>query len=132
MRLEQLGADRFFEMDALRSIAFTSALDAARPDIDLEAANRQELLRGRERWGMIDEATGRLMGRMLLSDYRTRIGENWLKLVGISSVATLPEYRRAGVMREMFKGMLPRMYERGAALSGLYPFSHAFYRKFGY
>ncbi|HIU46546.1 MAG TPA: GNAT family N-acetyltransferase [Candidatus Fimadaptatus faecigallinarum] len=132
MSLEQLGADRFYEMDRLRSIAFTSALETVRPDIDLEAANQQELLRGRERWGMIDEQTGRLMGRMLLSDYQTRVGGRWLKLVGISSVATLPEYRRMGVMREAFRGVLPRMYRRGAALSGLYPFSHAFYRKFGY
>ena len=132
MRLEQLGADRFNEMNRLGSIAFTYPISDPEQKPDPNDAQQQELLRGRERWGMIDEATGRLMGGMLLIDYQTRVGEHWVKLSGVGGVSTLPEYRRAGVIREVFRAVLPHMYEKGAALSGLYPFSHAFYRKFGY
>ncbi len=132
MRLEQLGADRFNEMNRLGSIAFTYPITDPEQKPDPNDANQQELLSGRERWGMIDEQTGRLMGGMLLIDYQTRVGGHWVKLVGVGGVSTLPEYRRAGVIREVFRAVLPQMYERGAVLSGLYPFSHAFYRKFGY
>ncbi|MDL2300583.1 GNAT family N-acetyltransferase, partial [Clostridiaceae bacterium OttesenSCG-928-D20] len=58
-------------------------------------------------------------------------GEDHLMLA-VGGVATLPPYRRRGGIRACFEMALPLMYERGAALSYLYPFSTAYYRKFGY
>lgn len=130
MRLEKIGVDRLREVERLSSIAFTYPYNEPAPSA--ESQQNEDTIHGSERWGMIDEKTGRLMGGMILLDYQTRIGERWLPLVGIGGVATLPEYRREGVIRKVFTAVLPRMYERGVALSGLYPFSHAFYRKFGY
>lgn len=132
MKIEQIGMERIAELNRLGAIAFTYAIsdDEQKPDPD--DASQWELLRGRERWGMIDEATGRIMGGMILVDFQTRIGERWLPLKGIGGVATLPEYRRSGVIRNVFKHVLPRMYADGAALASLYPFSHEFYRKFGF
>ena len=53
-------------------------------------------------------------------------------MTGIGGVATLPEYRRQGSVREMFGSCLQEMYESGVVMSTLYPFSHAYYRQFGY
>jgi len=53
-------------------------------------------------------------------------------MMGIGSVATLPQYRKRGGVRACFEKALPDMYEQGAAFSYLYPFSTVFYRKFGY
>ena len=51
---------------------------------------------------------------------------------GIGGVATLPQYRRNGGIRKCFELALPSLYEQGVVFSYLYPFSTAFYRKFGY
>lgn len=52
--------------------------------------------------------------------------------VGIGGVATLPEGRVKGGMRAIFETCLPQWYQQGYVFSTLYPFSHHFYRKFGY
>ena len=53
-------------------------------------------------------------------------------MTGIGGVATLPQYRRRGGIRGCFEKALPDMYESGIEFSYLYPFSTAYYRKFGY
>lgn len=53
-------------------------------------------------------------------------------MVGIGGVATLPPYRREGAIRGCFEQLLPEIYAQGAVFSYLYPFSTAYYRKFGY
>jgi predicted acetyltransferase len=55
-----------------------------------------------------------------------------VKMAGIGGVATLPEFRRAGSIRQIFAEGMKSMREEGYMFSYLYPFSHAFYRKFGY
>jgi predicted acetyltransferase len=51
---------------------------------------------------------------------------------GIGGVGTLPESRNAGHVRIIFEKLLPEALETGVVFSNLTPFSHAFYRKFGY
>jgi len=51
---------------------------------------------------------------------------------GIGGVASLPQYRRGGAIRACFGAALRDMYDGGTFLSYLYPFSTAFYAKFGY
>lgn len=53
-------------------------------------------------------------------------------MAGIGGVATLPQYRCRGGIRGCFSEMLPALYEEDFAFSYLYPFSTAYYRKFGY
>lgn len=53
-------------------------------------------------------------------------------MTGIGGVASLPQYRRRGGIRGCFEAALPSMYREGIAFSYLYPFSTAYYRKFGY
>lgn len=53
-------------------------------------------------------------------------------MYSIGGVATLPQHRKRGGIRMCFEKALPYMYEKEAAFSYLYPFSTAYYRKFGY
>lgn len=55
-----------------------------------------------------------------------------VKSGGIGGVASLTEHRRGGQIRKLFEKECDRMYEEGYTLSYLYPFSHSYYRKFGY
>lgn len=57
---------------------------------------------------------------------------NDVGMLGVGGVATLPEYRRGGHIRHLLTHVLQESYRRGDVLSSLYPFSHPFYRKFGF
>jgi predicted acetyltransferase len=50
----------------------------------------------------------------------------------ITAVATPPEHRRKGYVRELFLGMFNEQRANGVALTALYPFYFPFYRSFGY
>lgn len=53
-------------------------------------------------------------------------------MTGIGGVSSLPHFRRNGGIRGCFQMMLPELYAKKVAFSYLYPFSTAYYRKFGY
>lgn len=82
-------------------------------------------------WAAYDE-DGAMMSNFTISDYDIRFDGNVCKMGGIGGVATLPQYRRRGGIRACFREALPDMYAQGYDFSYLYPFSTAYYRKFGY
>lgn len=51
---------------------------------------------------------------------------------GIAGIATLMEHRRGGAVKNLLKNAYEEMYDKGDAMSYLYPFSHEYYRKYGY
>jgi predicted acetyltransferase len=57
---------------------------------------------------------------------------NPIPFAGVWAVATMPHYRRKGLVRKLFDAAYPRMHDEGAVLSILDPFSRSFYEKFGY
>ncbi|MGE8078920.1 GNAT family N-acetyltransferase [Peribacillus loiseleuriae] len=60
------------------------------------------------------------------------LGNNQLKMGGIAGVATYPEYRRKGFVKELLKEALFQIKDQGMSVSLLHPFSVPFYRKFGW
>ncbi len=50
----------------------------------------------------------------------------------VAGVIVLPEFRRQGAAGKMMEFSIVRMFAEGRALSVLFPFSHKYYRKFGY
>ena len=54
------------------------------------------------------------------------------KMGGIDGVATKPEYRNRGIVREILKKMFHNMNENQIPISVLYPFKIDFYEKLGY
>jgi len=75
---------------------------------------------------------GRLLAGMFEIDYLMRFDGNSVKMTGIGGVGTLPEARKSGHIRHIFEKILPESFEKGVIFSNLTPFSHDFYRKFGY
>lgn len=73
-----------------------------------------------------------LTSSLVVQEYQVNYHGRVLPMGGIGNVATLPEFRQGGAVRELFRHALHDMKARGIALSALYPFSHPYYRKFGY
>lgn len=84
------------------------------------------------RWAAFEEDDKTMLGTFIAIPYRAHFDGHEVSMAGIGGVATLPQYRRRGSIRKCFEAALPDLYEGGVALSYLYPFSTAFYRKFGY
>lgn len=74
-----------------------------------------------------------LMADMAVTDAENYFGGEILTCAGVGGVASKPEYRNRGAVRKLFEEMfngelLGKKYD----ISILYPFSEAYYRKFGY
>lgn len=83
-------------------------------------------------WAAFEDTTGAMMSTFTISDFNIRFDDHICKMGGIGGVATLPQYRRMGGIRGCFQESLPDMYHENYDFSYLYPFSTAYYRKFGY
>ena len=81
-------------------------------------------------WGAFAEGT--LCSQMAAIPFAIRFDGRWTPMCGIGGVATLPPYRRAGAVRKLFTHLFPVMRAAGQAFSVLFPFSYAYYRRFGY
>lgn len=82
--------------------------------------------------GVFSEDESVMYGCLLYNKYRCHFDGGEMLLGGVGGVATLPEYRRNGIIRTCMNFTLRDMYEQGYAFSFLYPFSMQYYRKFGY
>lgn len=85
-----------------------------------------------ERWAAFKDDDKTMMAYFLSVPFECYYDGALCKLGGIGNVSTLPQYRNEGAIRACFDKFLKDAYEDDYALSYLYPFSHAFYRKFGY
>ena len=94
--------------------------------------NKRDPLDHPENWIWAAYEKGKLVAGTYEIDYLMNFDNNRAKMTGIGGVATLPEFRGGGYMRRIFEKMLPDSYENGVVFSSLSPFSHDFYRKFGY
>lgn len=84
------------------------------------------------RYAAFDGAGGPMVSGLAAIPYSVFFDGHVVKLMGVGGVATLPPYRRMGAVRGLMEAALPDMYASGAVFSYLFPFSTAFYRKFGY
>jgi predicted acetyltransferase len=81
-------------------------------------------------WGAFEN--GKLLSGIIEHDFLMRFDSSSVKMSGIGGVGTLPEARKGGLVRRIFEQLLPQAYEQGTVFSNLTPFSHDFYRMFGY
>ena len=84
------------------------------------------------RWAAFEDDDQTMMSSFIAIPYQVNFDGHTVGMGGIGGVTTLPEYRKRGGVRACFEKALPDMYAQGMAFSYLYPFSTAFYRKFGY
>jgi len=84
------------------------------------------------RYKQIDEQNGVCASTALICIRGSRFAGKFIPTMTIADVSTLPEYRRRGLVRQMFTSAHQSAREYGAYISLLHPFSFDFYRKFGY
>lgn len=64
--------------------------------------------------------------------FTCRVGEEWLPVGGVASVATLPENRRQGYVAKILSATLSEYREREVPIATLWAFDQAFYAQYGW
>ena len=100
-------------------------------EISKEPKSREDAFWG-ERWAAFEDDDRTMMSYFIDQPFPVHFDGRIYTMTGIGGVATLPQYRKCGGIRGCFEAALPAMYRDGVAFSYLYPFSTAYYRKFGY
>lgn len=75
---------------------------------------------------------GKVLNQLLSTPFSFRFNQQSILGNGIGYVASYPEARGKGGIRQLFQQMLNTAYQKQEAVSLLAPFSQVFYRKFGY
>ena len=124
MDVRLLNGEERFQARLIATVAFHMRME------DPEKA-KQESVQETHHWGAFRE-DGTLMAHMINHQFMSYLDGTPVRNGGIGGVSTLPEYRMEGCIREIFLKLLPHAFANGEVISTLYPFSHAFYRRFGY
>ncbi len=125
MKIKQLDKSELFKAFLISAYCFHVRLD------DVEK-KREEIENDKnDTWGAFNE-DGKMMARITDFRFRFYLDGQTVTTGGIGGVATLPEYRNSGAVREIFNALLNDAYKKGEAISTLFPFKHEFYRKVGY
>lgn len=85
-----------------------------------------------ERYAAFEDDDTTMMSCFFTQPFEVSFDGHNESMYSIGGVATLPQYRKRGGIRSCFEKAFPCFYEQGAVFSYLYPFSTAYYRKFGY
>ena len=109
-------------VNALFSVAFQTTPDKGPADADNPRICH---------WGAFS-GEGELMSSLSLTSYQIRFDGHACPMAGVGAVGTFPPYRRRGGVAACFDEALPSLYRDGVLFSYLFPFSTAFYRRFGY
>lgn len=113
-------------MDSVRlsEYAFTYKVPEERIKVSLEKIKKHQI------FGIYERDI--LAAKLHLIPLTTYIGNQTFKMGGIAGVATYPEYRRRGYVKELLTNVLDTMKEQGFTVSMLHPFDVSFYRKYGW
>ena len=125
MEVRRLTENEHFEANLVSYVAFHMRLE------DPEKMREESKKLAIEDWGAFSD-DGKTMARILNYRFETWLDGQTVVSGGIGGVSTLPEYRNTGAVRAIFEKLIPEAYRNGEIISTLYPFNHAFYRKFGY
>ena len=125
MIVRKLTEQEHFESNMVSYIAFHMRME------DPEKVREDSKKLMIDDWGAFSE-DGRIMARILNHRFDSMLDGRTVANGGIGGVSTLPEYRNSGAVRSIFEKLIPEAFRNGEIISTLYPFNHAFYRKFGY
>jgi predicted acetyltransferase len=122
--IKQLTEKDYGQIFALSQYAFQYELSQEELEEKEAEAKRHKI------WGWMEgEALAAKLHIIPLAAY---IDGTPFEMGGISAVATWPEFRRNGMVKELLRHALYDMKENGQHLSFLHPFSFPFYRKYGW
>ncbi|AJG58780.1 MULTISPECIES: GNAT family N-acetyltransferase [Bacillus] len=125
MNVIRLKEDKFRETLRLSEYAFQYKVE--------EERMQQQLTRMKESHEVYGIMEGNdLAAKLHLIPFHIYIGKEKFKMGGVAGVATYPEYRRSGYVKELLQHSLQTMKKDGYTVSMLHPFAVSFYRKYGW
>ena len=125
MNVIQLKEDKFREALRLSEYAFQYKANEERVE--------QQITRMKESHQIYGIMEGEeLAAKLHLIPFHIYIGKEKFKMGGVAGVATYPEYRRSGYVKELLQHSLQTMKRDGYSVSMLHPFAVSFYRKYGW
>lgn len=125
MNVIQLKEDKFREALRLSEYAFQYKVDEERLQQQLT-----KMKESHEIYGIMEGED--LAAKLHLIPFHIYIGKEKFKMGGVAGVATYPEYRRSGYVKELLQHSLQTMKKDGFTVSMLHPFAVTFYRKYGW
>ncbi|AUB66847.1 GNAT family N-acetyltransferase [Bacillus cereus] len=125
MNVIQLKEDKFREALCLSEYAFQYKVDEERLQQQLT-----KMKESHEIYGIMEGED--LAAKLHLIPFHIYIGKEKFKMGGVAGVATYPEYRRSGYVKELLQYSLQTMKKDGYTVSMLHPFAVSFYRKYGW
>ncbi|WEK54553.1 MAG: GNAT family N-acetyltransferase [Candidatus Cohnella colombiensis] len=125
MVLRQLRTEEFDQSIALSQFAFQFVLPA-----DMLEDMRKKF-KPDDYWGIFDESD-RLTSKLILLPLQLWVQGRTFAMGGIAGVASWPEARRQGGVKQLLLHALETMRANGQSVSMLHPFAFPFYHKFGW
>ncbi|RLL39955.1 GNAT family N-acetyltransferase [Oceanobacillus piezotolerans] len=122
--IRQLGKRDYDAIFNLSQYAFQYVLS------DEELEKKKEETARHIIWGAMESE--QIAAKLHLIPLQVYIQGKVFNMGGIASVATWPEYRRKGMIKDLLHHALNYMKANGQYISYLHPFSVPFYRKFGW
>jgi len=124
MTIKRITEDRFVDSIQLSEYAFQYKV----PEEKRGEISRK--LKKHQIYGIYEDHM--LAAKLHLIPLTSYVGEQSFRMGGIAGVATYPEYRRRGYVKELITYVLETMREQGFTVSMLHPFDVSFYRKYGW
>jgi len=81
---------------------------------------------------IVADYEGEIIGTATLFPAQMWLSGVPLNIGAVAGIAVLPEFRRKGIAAKLMDFGIVRMFAEGRALAVLFPFSHKYYRKFGF
>ncbi|MGG0707889.1 GNAT family N-acetyltransferase [Bacillus paramobilis] len=125
MNVIRLKEDKFKEALRLSEYAFQYKVEEERLQQQLT-----KMKESHEIYGIMEGED--LAAKLHLIPFHIYIGKEKFKMGGVAGVATYPEYRRSGYVKELLQYSLQTMKKDGYTVSMLHPFAVSFYRKYGW
>ncbi|AIF57089.1 TPA: GNAT family N-acetyltransferase [Bacillus anthracis] len=125
MNVIRLKEDKFREALRLSEYAFQYKVDEDR--LQQQITKMKE---SHEVYGIMEGEN--LAAKLHRIPFHIYIGKEKFKMGGVAGVATYPEYRRSGYVKELLQHSLQTMKKDGYTVSMLHPFAVSFYRKYGW
>lgn len=125
MSVIRLKEDKFKEALRLSEYAFQYKVEEERLQQQLT-----KMKESHEIYGIMEGED--LAAKLHLIPFHIYIGKEKFKMGGVAGVATYPEYRRSGYVKELLQHSLQTMKKDGYTVSMLHPFAVSFYRKYGW
>ncbi|SFA76027.1 MULTISPECIES: enhanced intracellular survival protein Eis [unclassified Bacillus (in: firmicutes)] len=124
MEIKRLNESDYVDSMKLSMYAFQYKI----PDEDIES--RKKMLDKHRLLGIREQ--NQLAAKLHIIPLTVVIGQEEWKMGGLAGVATYPEYRRNGYVRELVSASLKDMKDHGEIVSLLHPFDIGFYRRYGW